>query len=144
YIIATQGAFPLNGAILPDGVPFLGEISLFAGSVAPAGWQFADGQQLPINVNPALFNILSTAFGGNGLSTFGLPDLRDRVAVGIGNGIRLGDMFGTETDTLNIAQLPVGYPAALPQVPEPSTLAIILTGLLGFIIVRRRLHDTTQ
>ena len=139
YIIATQGVFPSAETILPDGAPFLGEISLFAGNVAPAGWQFADGQILSINVNPALFAILGTRFGGNGFSTFELPDLRDRVAVGTGNGVILGETFGTETDTLNITQLPVGYPTALPPVPEPPTLAILLTALLGLIVAHRRL-----
>jgi len=139
YIIATQGAFPSTETVLPDGTPFLGEISLFAGNVAPAGWQFADGQILSINANPALFDILGNSFGGNGTSTFGLPDLRDRIAVGTGNGIALGEMIGTETDTLNVLQLPVGYPPTLPTVPEPPGLAILLTGLLGLIVGRRHL-----
>jgi microcystin-dependent protein len=139
YIIATQGAFPTAGTILPDSVPFLGEISLFVGNFAPAGWQFADGQMVAINTDPALFAILGTTFGGNGFTTFGLPDLRDRVAVGTGNGVLLGEMFGHDTDTLNIAQLPVGYPAALPPVPEPPALAILLTGLIGLIVAHRRL-----
>ena len=139
YIIATQGAFPTAGTILPDGTPFLGEISLFAGNFAPAGWQFADGQLLSINANPALFAILGNTYGGTGFSTFALPDLRDRVAVGIGNGVTLGEMFGTDTDTLNFAQLPVGYPSALPPVPEPPTVAILLTALLGLIAMHRRL-----
>lgn len=142
YIIATQGVFPAAGTILPDGAPFLGEISLFAGNIAPAGWQFADGQLLAINVDPALFAILGNTYGGNGFTTFGLPDLRDRVAVGIGNGVTLGEMFGTDTDTLNFAQLPVGYPSALPltaPVPEPPALLVLLTALLGLIIGHRRL-----
>ena len=137
YIIATQGVFPTAGTILPDGAPFLGEISLFAGNIAPAGWQFADGQMVSINTDPALFAILGTTFGGNGFTTFGLPDLRDRVAVGTGNGVLLGERFGHDTDTLNFAQLPVGYPAALPAVPEPPALAILLTALLGLVCARR-------
>lgn len=122
YIIATQGVFPTAGTVLPDGVPFLGEISLFAGNFAPVGWQFADGQQLAINADPVLFAILGTTFGGNGFTTFGLPDLRDRVAVGTGNGVLLGEMLGQDTDTLNLVQLPVGYPSALPTTsPGPGT-----------------------
>jgi microcystin-dependent protein len=138
YIIATQGVFPTAGTILPDGAPFLGEISLFAGNIAPAGWQFADGQLLSINANPALFAILGNTYGGNGFTAFGLPDLRDRVAVGTGNGVTLGEMFGTDTDTLNFAQLPVGYPSALPQVPEPPTVAILLTALCGLLVMHCR------
>ena len=139
YIIAIQGAFPVAGTILPDGAPFLGEISLFAGNIAPAGWQFADGQLMSINADPALFAVLGTKFGGDGFTTFELPDLRDRVAVGTGNGVLLGEKFGQDTDTLLYAQLPVGYPAALPTVPEPPALAILLTGLLGLMVVQRRL-----
>ena len=58
----------------------LGEIALFAGNFAPAGWALCNGQLLPISTNSALFSILGTAFGGNGITTFALPDLRGRVA----------------------------------------------------------------
>jgi microcystin-dependent protein len=132
--------FPTAGAIVPDGTPFLGEISLIAGTVAPAGWDFADGQLLSIAVNPALFDLLGTSFGGNGTFDFALPNLEDRVAVGTGDGVTLGEMFGADSETLNFAQLPPGYPATLPvtaNVPEPTAITILLMGLTGLAYRRR-------
>ena len=70
YIIAVQGIFPTTQRIVPDGLPFLGEISLFAGTVAPAGWDFADGQLLSIAANQALFAVIGTTYGGNGIFRF--------------------------------------------------------------------------
>jgi microcystin-dependent protein len=141
YIIATQGVFPTESGIEPDGDPFLGEISLFAGTVAPVGWQFADGQLLSIVTNAPLFSVIGDTFGGNGITTFALPNLEDRVAVGTGDGVSLGEAFGADTETLDFAQLPVGYPAALTtvsNVPEPPAIAVLLTGLLGLAVWRRR------
>lgn len=134
YIIAVQGVFPSGQGIAPDGVPFLGEISLYAGTIAPAGWDFADGQLLPIAVNPALFAVIGSTFGGNGFSDFALPNLQDRVAVGTGEGVTLGEMLGAGSETLDFAQLPQGYPASLPRttnVPEPSAITVLLVGLVG-------------
>jgi microcystin-dependent protein len=146
YIIALQGVFPTTQSTVPDGMPFLGKISLFAGNFAPAGWAFADGQLLSIAANAALFSVIGNTFGGNGFATFALPDLRDRIAVGTGNGVTLGEVFGTDSDTLLFSQLPVGYPAALPlavTVPEPSGAGILVVGLaglacLGTVAVSRR------
>ena len=145
YIIATSGDFPTAGGFVPDGTPFLGEISLFAGTVAPAGWQFADGQLLSIASNEALFTLIGSTYGGNGINNFALPNLEDRVAVGTGNGVTLGETFGTDSVTLDYGQLPVGYPAALPapsSVPEPPTIALMLTGLIGLFFWRRRRRST--
>ena len=91
--------------------PFIGEIIMFAGNFAPRGWAFCDGQLLSISTNTALFSILGTTYGGDGRSTFGLPDLRGRVSVhpGQGPGLssrRLGEKAGRETVTLSVAQLP--------------------------------------
>ena len=91
--------------------PFIGEIIMFAGNFAPRGWAFCDGQLLAISTNPALFSILGTTYGGDGRTTFGLPDLRGRVSVhpGQGPGLssrRLGEKAGGETVTLSVAQLP--------------------------------------
>lgn len=141
YIIAVQGLFPTVQGVVPDDVPFLGEISLYAGTVAPAGWEFADGQLLSIAQNPALFAVTGNTFGGNGISNFALPDLVDRLAVGTGNDMTLGEMFGSDFATLNFAQLPAGYPASVTvakKVPEPSSVAIMLIGLLGLGYGRRR------
>ena len=89
----------------------LGEISMFAGNFAPRGWAFCHGQILPINQNQSLYSLLGTTYGGDGRTTFALPDLRGRVAIheGQGNGMtnrQLGQKLGTETETLTIAQMP--------------------------------------
>jgi microcystin-dependent protein len=78
---------------------FIGEVKLFAGNFAPRGWAFCDGQLLAISSHTALFSILGTNYGGDGRTTFGLPDLRGRVPVGPRNGpgmtdVRLGQKFG--------------------------------------------------
>jgi len=101
YIIALFGVFPSRNSIYD---PTIGEISMFAGNFAPKNWAFCDGQLMPISQNTALFSILGTTYGGNGQTTFALPDLRGRVAVHSGSGagpglsIRsLGEMGGSET-----------------------------------------------
>lgn len=91
--------------------PLLGQISMFAGNFAPRGWAFCDGQLLSIAQNTALFSILGTTYGGDGITTFALPDLRGRVPVGPrqGPGLSykdLGEKGGTENVTLNIGNLP--------------------------------------
>ncbi|HUN38947.1 MAG TPA: tail fiber protein [Acetobacteraceae bacterium] len=141
YIIAVQGLFPTETSMLADGAPFLGEISLFAGTVAPAGWEFADGQLLSIASNAALFSVIGDTYGGNGFTTFALPDLQDRVAAGTGDGVTLGEMFGSDSETLDLAELPVGYPATLPattNAPEPPATAVLLIALAGLACARRQ------
>ncbi len=91
--------------------PLLGQIILFSGNFAPRGWAFCDGQLLPIAQNSALFSILGTVYGGDGRTTFGLPDLRGRAPIGPRNGpglsdYRLGQKGGVETVTLNQTQIP--------------------------------------
>lgn len=91
--------------------PFLAEIVMFAGSFAPRGWAFCQGQILSIAQNTALFSLLGTTFGGNGQTTFALPDLRGRVPVGTGQGpglpsINLGELSGQPTHTLIITEMP--------------------------------------
>jgi len=92
--------------------PFIGEVILFAGNFAPKGWSFCNGQLLSISVNTSLFSIIGTTYGGDGISTFGLPDLRGRTPVHPGAGIgltkrNLGEKGGAETIILKIDQLPV-------------------------------------
>ena len=89
----------------------MAEIRMFAGNFSPMGWQFCNGQLLPISQWTAVFALVGTTYGGNGSTTFGLPDFRGRVAVGTGTGIglsnvQLGQMSGTETVTLLSTQLP--------------------------------------
>jgi microcystin-dependent protein len=91
--------------------PFIGQIMLFGGNFAPRGWALCDGQLLSISSHSALFSILGTTYGGDGVSTFGLPDLRGRVPVHAGQGpgltpASLGHKSGTETVTLTTAQMP--------------------------------------
>jgi microcystin-dependent protein len=91
--------------------PLIGEIKMFAGEFAPRGWLFCQGQLLPIAQNTALFSILGTTYGGDGRTTFALPDLRGRVAMGEGNGPdltprRLGQKSGVEEVVLNIYHMP--------------------------------------
>lgn len=87
-------------------MPFVGEIRIFAGNFAPAGWAFCDGQLLPIAENDALFTLIGTYYGGDGQTTFALPDLRGRVPLHQGNGMILAETGGTESVTLTINQIP--------------------------------------
>jgi len=91
--------------------PFIGEIRMFAGTFAPRGWAFCDGQLLAISSAEALFSLLGTTYGGDGRTTFGLPDLRGRIPIhkGTGPGLSprsLGERGGAEGATVSIAQLP--------------------------------------
>src|SRR5262249_5802618 len=86
---------------------------MFAGNFAPAGWMFCEGQLLPISENETLFNLIGTTYGGDGQSTFGLPDLRGRVPIHQGNGFTLAETGGVETVTLTVSQIPAhSHPAA--------------------------------
>lgn len=91
--------------------PFLGEIKIWAPNFAPRGWAFCNGQLLPISQNSALFSLLGTIYGGDGRTTFALPDLRGRVPLGMGTGPGLsphsiGQRGGAETTTLTVNNLP--------------------------------------
>lgn len=86
--------------------PYVGEIRIFAGNFAPAGWQFCEGQLLPISENETLFNLIGTTYGGDGQSTFGLPDLRGRLPLHQGNGFILAETGGAEEITLTVSQIP--------------------------------------
>ena len=119
--------------------PLLGEIRLFAGNFEPPGWLFCDGRLLPIRDHIALFEILGNSFGGDGLTTFGLPDLRGRVPMGIGAGPgltnrKLGQEPGAETVILDVTQLPAHdhnlratNSAATQTQPESNILATAST-----------------
>ena len=87
--------------------PYVGEIRLFAGNFAPVGWMFCDGQLLPISENETLFQLIGTTYGGDGQSTFALPDLRSRVPIHQGNGFILAETGGAESITLTAQQIPV-------------------------------------
>src|SRR5215216_4353626 len=86
--------------------PYVGEIRMFGGNFAPAGWMVCEGQLLPISENETLFNLIGTTYGGDGQSTFALPDLRGRLPVHQGNGFILAETGGAEEITLTTSQIP--------------------------------------
>ena len=93
--------------------PFIGEIRMFGGTFAPAGWSFCSGQLMPISQNDALFTLIGTTFGGDGQETFGIPDLQGRIPVhqgtnpGTGTSYQIGEKAGTESVTLTTNQIPI-------------------------------------
>jgi microcystin-dependent protein len=110
--------------------PYVGEIRMFAGNFAPAGWMFCEGQLLPISENETLFQLIGTTYGGDGEATFALPDLRGRIPIHQGNGFTLAETGGAETVTLTVNQIPVHThpmlastdPATVPN-PQNNVLA---------------------
>lgn len=87
--------------------PYVGELRMFAGNFAPVGWMFCEGQILPISENETLFQLIGTTYGGDGQSTFALPDLRGRVPIHQGNGFTLAETGGEEQVTLTVTQIPL-------------------------------------
>ena len=91
--------------------PYVGEIRMFAGNFAPSGWMFCDGQLLPISENETLFQLIGTTYGGDGQTTFALPDLRGRAPIHTGQGAGLplydlGEKGGSPTHTLSVNEMP--------------------------------------
>lgn len=86
--------------------PYVGEIRMFAGNFPPAGWMFCEGQLLPISENETLFQLIGTTYGGDGQTTFALPDLRGRLPLHQGNGFTLAETGGAEAITLTVNQIP--------------------------------------
>lgn len=86
--------------------PFLAEIRMVGFNFAPRGWAFCDGQILPINQNQSLYSLLGTTYGGDGRTSFALPDLRSRTPLHQGSGYQLGQKAGAETVTLTAAEIP--------------------------------------
>ena len=102
--------------------PYVGEIRMFAGNFAPAGWMFCEGQLLPISENETLFNLIGTTYGGDGQSTFALPDLRGRVPIHMGNGFILAETGGVESVTLTVQQTPAhSHPVLASTNPGDAT-----------------------
>lgn len=153
YIIALVGIFPSEGDGALPGGPYVGEIRLFLGNFAPRGWAFLDGQLLSIASNQALFSLISDAYGGDGINTFALPDLRGRIPVGALGDTRfvpgltaplfdtsivspgLATAFGHETETLTVGQLPSHVHDV---VPAPAALPAGLAAMLMLAARRRR------
>jgi microcystin-dependent protein len=86
--------------------PFLAEIRMVGFNFPPRGWAFCDGQVLPINQNQALYSLLGTTYGGDGQTTFALPDLRGRIPFHVGNGMSLGEKAGEETHSMTVQEIP--------------------------------------
>lgn len=86
--------------------PFMAEIKIVSFNFAPKGWAQCNGQLLPINQNQALFSILGTTYGGNGQTTFALPDFRGRIPLHVGNALTLGAVAGEETHTVTMSEMP--------------------------------------
>src|SRR3954453_12354649 len=98
--------------------PYVGEIRMFAGNFAPAGWMFCEGQALPVSENETLFQLIGTTYGGDGESTFNLPNLASRVPIHQGAGpdgitYQMGEMAGVEQVTLTVSQIPAHSPPPL-------------------------------
>lgn len=117
--------------------PYVGEIRMFAGNFAPAGWMLCEGQLLPISDNETLFNLIGTTYGGDGQSTFALPDLRGRIPLHQGNGFILAETGGVEEVTLTVSQIPAhSHPLLATSspgssgTPQGSVLAKTTTGFL--------------
>lgn len=100
--------------------PYVGEIRMFAGNFNPAGWMFCEGQLLPISENETLFQLIGTTYGGDGQSTFALPDLRGRLPIHQGNGFILAETGGTEEITLTVNQIPAHSHALLASSDLPA------------------------
>ncbi|MGE5704361.1 MAG: phage tail protein [Clostridia bacterium] len=108
--------------------PFVGEIRLFANNYAPRGWMFCEGQILQINQNQALYSLLGTVYGGNGVTTFALPDYRGRVPIHVSQTIPLGTAQGEAAHTLTINEIPqhthqVSASSNTPSSPYPANNA---------------------
>ena len=118
--------------------PYVGEIKMFAGFSAPAGWAFCQGQLLPISENETLFQLIGTIYGGDGQSTFALPDLRGRVPVHMGpdtghGAYTIGRRDGVEDVTLTVQQIPVHNHSAMASLNNAtaSTVSGNVTGVTG-------------
>jgi microcystin-dependent protein len=108
--------------------PYVGEIRMFAGNFAPAGWMFCEGQLLPISENETLFQLIGTTYGGDGQSTFALPDLRGRLPLHQGNGFILAETGGAEEITVTVSQIPAhSHPLLATSNPAstPNTAAAL-------------------
>src|SRR5713101_5989145 len=118
--------------------PYVREIRMFAGNFAPAGWMFCEGQLLPISENETLFTLIGTTYGGDGQSTFALPDLRGRVPLHFGNGFTLAETGGSETVTLTLPQIPAHNHAMLAStdIPVSSSPGNNVTGQAASKIYR--------
>src|SRR5687767_1541101 len=118
--------------------PYVGEIRMFAGNFAPAGWMFCEGQLLPISENETLFQLIGTTYGGDGESTFALPDLRGRIPIHQGNGFILAETGGAEEITLTVNQIPAHSHPGLATLNAASGTSPAPNGCLPPLLWPRR------
>ncbi len=110
--------------------PFVGEIQIFAGNFAPAGWVFCDGRLLSISENDTLFNLIGTTYGGDGQSMFAVPDLRGRIPLHQGGGFVIGQSGGSETVTVTQATTPT-HSHPLTGTPNPASTTSPVNNVLA-------------
>lgn len=124
--------------------PYVGEIRMFAGNFAPAGWMFCEGQLLPISENETLFNLIGTTYGGDGQETFALPDLRGRLPLHMGNGFVLAETGGAEAITLTVNQIPAHSHPLLAS-SSGATLATPINNVLAeSVTINSYIEDVTN
>lgn len=131
--------------------PFVGEIRMFAGNFAPRGWAFCDGQLLAVSQNDALFSLLGTIYGGDGRTTFGLPDMRGRIPLHQGHGPglserRLGSKGGAEKETLTVNQLAShshSFNANTEAATASDPTGRVLADVQGYNFYRDDIQDTS-
>jgi microcystin-dependent protein len=110
--------------------PYVGEIRMFAGNFAPAGWAFCNGALIPISENDTLFTLIGTTYGGDGQETFALPDLQSRVPIHQGNGYILAETGGVEEVTLTTSQIPSHTHTSFGS-PDPASQRVVGNGVFG-------------
>jgi len=146
-IFLLVNTLPINDANAGD-EPFVGEISYFAGNFPPRGWAFCDGQLLAISQYDALFSLLGTMYGGDGRTTFALPDMRGRVAIHHGAGPGLsnrvqGAKFGTEVETATVSNLPAHNHALMVSSDSPSSSVATNRALASTMIYATEAPNST-
>jgi microcystin-dependent protein len=110
--------------------PYVGEIRIFAGNFAPAGWAFCNGATIPISENDTLFTLIGTTYGGDGQETFNLPDLQGRAPMHVGNSHVQGEQGGVETVTLSVQQIPSHTHAPLASM-DPAAQKQVTSKVMG-------------
>lgn len=141
FLIRDEGIFPTSDAIVGE-FSFISEIVMSASATIPTGWLRAEGQMLAISQHDALFTLIGTTYGGDGINTFALPDMRGLAMMGSGSTFTLGEILGERMTTLTVANLPTHiHSIDAPAVPEPGSWMMMLIGfgLTGFALRRRRL-----
>lgn len=123
--------------------PYVGEIKIFAGNFAPAGWAFCEGQLMPISENETLFQLIGTYYGGDGESTFAMPDMRGRIPIHNGNGFILAETGGAEEITLTVNQIP-SHSHALVATTDISNTGNPADAILSTTATGNKIYSTTS